>query len=891
MPTTFRVFEAKEKIGAGGMSTVYKGFHKTLGYPVAMKVLHPGLAGDASFISRFEREAKAASSLRTNNIASVIDFGIEDDVYFIIMEYIEGSDLGKIFELIQRDAGRSRAFPAEIALALIEEVAYGLKEAHKAGIIHRDIKPGNIMLSIGGEVKIADFGLARDAGDIARLSATDLTRPGTVVGTPSYMSPEQAAGKDLDARSDIFSLGVMAYQFLTGEKPFKGDTPTEVQERIINEEPPRITCDMCPLLTREIEDFIAKMLAKDPVKRFANMDSVIRSVKACMESIDSSGTIIKYRRDYMARFAEEPIAFSEELRHQNVSRHLKRGYHYKNMGESNIGDAIREFSYVIALDPANEKAFDALTELRKKAEESGLHKAVLEATLDPGKTMVLPSAGRRPAGEIEEAEAPPSEPALREPTLRAAAAPPAGEKVKPAAAPPRREAAPPRAGAGARRWLTLALGLVAAVVIIWGAIALLGRQRPPIMLSLTSEPPGAVVWLRQGRSGTFRETGLRTNCALTDLEAGEWEVKLVLAGFAEDTRTVDLAWGDTTRLAFPLVRHVAYGTLSVASEPPGAAVSVRPRGGGESWRRLEGVTPLAGVTLEAGEWELRLEREGSAPDARVVAIREGETTEQRIALEELPVLGSLTVRSEPAGAEVALSPPEIESYQRLGTTPLADETLPPGRWRLRLRKEGYEEATRTVTIVADRTETASFNLRRLEAAAPPPPPPTKGWIRLMAAPFADVYLDGEKVATEVRGVVVEAALGRRHTVELRHPPTFGLISLTGLEVAGGDTLDLGRQVFRWGSLAVSVNVPAAMLLDGASQGAEKRLLRLDRVGIGDHVLAISRPGFRVDRVTVLGAGAGRDLEPLNPGATPARYRIPVGDGAETRVRVELVQSG
>lgn len=878
MPTTFRVFEAKEKIGAGGMSTVYKGFHKTLGYPVAMKVLHPGLAGDASFISRFEREAKAASTLRTNNIASVIDFGSEDDVYFIVMEFIEGSDLGKIFDLIQREAGKTRAFPAEIALALLEEVAYGLKEAHKAGIIHRDIKPGNILLSHGGEVKIADFGLARDAGDIARLSAQDLTRPGTVVGTPSYMSPEQAAGKDLDARSDIFSLGVMAYQFLTGEKPFKGDSPTEVQERIINEEPPRITRDMCPLLTREIEDFIARMLAKDPDKRFSSMDNVIRAVKGCMESIDGTGTIIKYRRDYMARFAEEPVAFSEELRHQNVSRHLKRGYHFKNMGESNIGDAIREFSYVIALDPANEKAFDALTELRKKAEESGLHKAVLEATLDPGKTMVLPSAS--PAGD---AAAPPAELETppREPTLHAAA--------PPAAAPPRREAAPPRAGAGARRWLTLILGLVGAVVVIWGAFSLLGRERPPIELRVTSEPPGATVWLRQGRSGSFEDTGLRTDCAVPELRAGKWEVKLVLAGFVEDTRVIDLAWGDTTSLAFPLVRHVARGTLAVASDPAGAAVSVRPRGGDGSWRRLEGVTPLADVALEAGQWELRLEREGSAPDARVVEIREGETTEQRIALAELPALGRLAIDSDPDGAEVAVSPPDIESYRRLGTTPLDGEELPPGRWRLRLRKEGYEESTRVITVEAERTAAASFTLRR--AARDAPPPPTEGWIRLVASPFADVYLNGDKVATEVRGLVLEASASRRHTVELRHPPTFGLISLTGLEVAGGDTLDLGRQAFRWGSLAVSANIPAAMLLDGASQGAETRLLRLDRVGVGDHVLAISRPGFRVDRVTVLGAGGSRDLEPLDPGATPLRFRIPVGDGTETRVRVQLVQSG
>jgi len=201
MPTSFHGYTVKEKIGSGGMSTVYMGQHETLGYPVAIKILHPGMGGDQSFITRFEREAKAASSLHNNNIATVIDFGSENGIYFIVMQYIDGEDLGKILGHFV-DAEEDIDFPLEIALHLLEEVAYGLKDAHQQGIIHRDIKPSNILLSKKGEVKIADFGLARDTNDIGHESALDLTMPGTIVGTPSYMSPEQAVGGEMDLRTE-----------------------------------------------------------------------------------------------------------------------------------------------------------------------------------------------------------------------------------------------------------------------------------------------------------------------------------------------------------------------------------------------------------------------------------------------------------------------------------------------------------------------------------------------------------------------------------------------------------------------------------------------------------------------------------------------------------------
>ncbi|MFH1844798.1 MAG: serine/threonine-protein kinase, partial [bacterium] len=176
------------------MSSVYLGRHITLENKVAIKTLNRGLSLDKQYIARFEQEAKATAALRSNNIISVIDFGNDEDTYFIVMEYVEGQDLRRIQRMLQEQQGDQISFPTEVALAIIQEVAYGLKKAHEQGVVHRDIKPSNILLSTDGEVKIVDFGLALSLGVLERLAQTRFTQTGKVVGTPSSMSPEQAAG-------------------------------------------------------------------------------------------------------------------------------------------------------------------------------------------------------------------------------------------------------------------------------------------------------------------------------------------------------------------------------------------------------------------------------------------------------------------------------------------------------------------------------------------------------------------------------------------------------------------------------------------------------------------------------------------------------------------------
>jgi len=376
---SFHGYEVQEQIGAGGMSTVFKGVNKTLGFPVAIKVLHPALSMDPHFIARFEREARAAANLAGSNIARVFDYGQEGGVYFIVMEYVDGQDLGQVFKQLQVDGKKPVPFPVEVALLLLEEIAFGLSKAHEQNIIHRDIKPSNVLLNSDGEIKLVDFGLARDV----RRSPDDFTRTGMVIGTPSYMSPEQAVGgRKLDARSDIFSLGVVAYQFITGEKPFHGETASAVQEIIIHGTPQPLTLERCPLLTPEIEAFVSRCLAKDPDKRYQTMKRVMEALATCIESIEAGSDLVRQRRTLMAEFAADPRALSLELKKRAISIHLKRGFHYKSMGREKLGDAERALRVVVSLDPGNKKAREALGELAQ-----------------PDETVVIPGdASQEPPG-------------------------------------------------------------------------------------------------------------------------------------------------------------------------------------------------------------------------------------------------------------------------------------------------------------------------------------------------------------------------------------------------------------------------------------------------------------------------------------------------------------
>jgi predicted Ser/Thr protein kinase len=261
-----------EKLGEGGMGVVYKGTDTRLRRPVALKFLTRALPSDTDERKRFLREARAASAVNHPNVCIIYAIEEVEGEEFIVMEFVEGVTLRKWANRI-RESQRSKLIPVESALAVLMQVAEGLQAAHRKDIIHRDIKPENVMITAEGRSKIMDFGLAKLAGE------SRLTRTGATVGTVAYMSPEQVQGKDIDAQTDIYSLGVMFYELLAGRTPFQAEHVMGMMYAIVNTEPEPIQ-QARPGLDPAIAAIVMKCLAKDKKQRYATMSEVIRSISA-----------------------------------------------------------------------------------------------------------------------------------------------------------------------------------------------------------------------------------------------------------------------------------------------------------------------------------------------------------------------------------------------------------------------------------------------------------------------------------------------------------------------------------------------------------------------------------------------------------------------------------
>ncbi len=249
-----------ERIGSGGMAEVYLGRHDKLNREVAIKVLRPSLINDPQFTARFEREARLAANLRHPGIVQVFDFDTEDDRHYLIMEYIKGGTLKARLQSL-RNAGEF--MPLDEISHYLTRIAEALDYAHSQGMLHRDLKPANILIDPAGNSYLADFGIARLAGE------PEITHTGTLMGTPSYMSPEQCEGLPLTGASDLYSLGIILYEMLTGGVPFDAESPLAILQKHIHEAPPPLN-DIRPELPAALNSFMQCVLAKNPMERFPN---------------------------------------------------------------------------------------------------------------------------------------------------------------------------------------------------------------------------------------------------------------------------------------------------------------------------------------------------------------------------------------------------------------------------------------------------------------------------------------------------------------------------------------------------------------------------------------------------------------------------------------------
>src|SRR5256714_1187074 len=272
------------KLGTGGMANVYLAEDEVLGRRVAIKILNDRHAGDDQFVERFRREAKNAASLSHPNIVSIYDRGEAEGTYYIAMEYLDGRSLKELI------VARGPA-PVNVSIDYARQILAAIRFAHRHGIVHRDIKPHNVLVDAEGRLKVTDFG-------IARAGASQMTEAGSIIGTAQYLSPEQARGAPVDQTSDLYSVGVVLYELLTGVVPFSGDTPVEIAMKHLSSppEPPSLKRAEIP---RELDLVILRALAKDPADRYqsaeemdADLARVARGAAVSPETEEAATAII-----------------------------------------------------------------------------------------------------------------------------------------------------------------------------------------------------------------------------------------------------------------------------------------------------------------------------------------------------------------------------------------------------------------------------------------------------------------------------------------------------------------------------------------------------------------------------------------------------------------------
>ncbi len=681
MKETLGRYKIIKEIGRGAMGTVYQGYDPKIDRIVALKTIRKDRLAESrdveDLVTRFQNEVRAAGKLVHPNIIIVYDTGEDEETAYIAMEYIEGDTLENLFQ-------KGIRFPLEKTIDIMDQICDGLDYTHRQGIVHRDLKPSNIMLIKGGRVKITDFGISKAIG----TSSSPLTQAGAFLGTPSYMSPEQIVGSKINGRSDLFSLGIILYQLLTGEKPFAGHTISTLLYNIVNKDP-KPASQIDSSLPLHFDEVLAKALAKDPDKRYQTAKDFLEDLKRVDRgegAVEASG--IEATMTAAAGIREK--LYPERKRYGLLAGltallllMVLGGFYWirYRMPKPPEGEGISEVTVEkrVAMPVEKDRARPTLSpaEEGEKAETMGTLGSIVVTSDPPGASVRL------------DGEEMGSTPTVIEKI-------PLGEK---------HEVRVEKKGYGT--WVRTVepdsnkpVPLQARLEKLVGTIV------------VESAPPGASVFLDGEKMSDS------TPFELPNVSADEThKIQVKKQGYATRAQTITLKPGE--RKEIDVAMKPLLGEVWISSNPPEAKVYLNDKDTGRKTpTRLSGLSP--------GNYTFKLKKEGYEVWEEEVTVKVSESLDlPGVRLQE--AFGKLNLHVSP-WAEV------YYKGKKLGDTPLARIRFQEGTHELILKNPPLKiEKLITVKIVAGKLTKKSVNLTE----------GIKGKLKVRVTPWAHVYVDGK----------------------------------------------------------------------------------------------------------------------------------------------------
>ncbi len=675
MPSSIGRYQVQESIGFGAMGAVYKAFDPLIKRTLAIKTIRLDIPRNSpqykSFIERFYHEARISGTLSHPNIVTLFDIGEEAGVPYLAMEYVEGETLSSLVE-------RGVRFQPEKVVSLVSQVASAVDYAHSKGVIHRDIKPSNMILSEGDRVKVTDFG-------IAKLVDSEMTQSGTLLGTPSYMSPEQAMGEKLDGRSDIFSLGVCAFEMLSGEQPFPGANVTSILYKLVHVEPVQpANLEMHGLVPQKWHEVFGKVLAKKPDERYQTAAEFVADLEFCLGA-------------WFGGVGAETLT--------------------EGSAASPVADAARE-APAGGRAPEDEMVTQAISAEQLRANE---RTAPLPAKAVPAASVAKPAPS--PPPDAEPATVLMGAPRARTTasTASSAGVPAATVASRTPEVTPRTPAPPPALRAPSSE--------ETATARVPAPIARAPRPAAPTPVPVPTLPKAP-----PARPGISPVGVLAGAAAFFVVALGLAGFMLLKRGEAEPSPPAQIVEEPPAPPAVTTPAAVVSGVLRIETTPTGAAITVN----GEA----RGNSPLELAGLAVGNYDVRADLKGYDGRAQTVTIAESAPhANLSLALSRsAPVNGSVDVVSQPAGASV------IVDGGRVGETPIADLKLRPGSHRVEITAEGHEPWTGAVNIESGKKARVEAILREIPKATPMPAPPAVDPARIYLNTAADVDVLAKKVS-------------------------------------------------------------------------------------------------------------------------------------------------